>query len=153
MTFEYKDYYSLSLKIPLGLCIIFSILLIIIIIKIINIPSDKAKFTISNSISIIILILLILSFVMRLDYGIHLLYENEYDYKSMCGKIETIEDVYFSPRYYYNDKAVHAKIITIDGKRLYFMTNGELEVGDYIKVEYLPKSTFVLKVELIHDSN
>ncbi len=153
MIFDYNQYRSGSLVTPIIIGMVFLILFIIIIIKIMRLPIEKDKITIKNILVIIIFLLIILDSCLRLRYGIYLLYENKNQFTTISGRIDEIDNVFQSPRYYYNDEPVHASIVTIDGKKLYFMTRGNLKVGDYIEVEYLPKSTFVLKVELLHDSN
>ena len=50
----------------------------------------------------------------------------------------------------YTPAECHANLITISGKKYYFMVKGELRVGDYVEISYLPKSTIVLEVTIIY---
>lgn len=151
MNFDYEQYRNLSFISPLIRGTIFGIILIVIVIKIIKIPSNNMKYTIANILSIVIFVLLIINSILQLRYGIYLLHDDKNQYITISGEIENIDKVLQSPRYYYNDKPVHASIVTINGEKLYFMTIGDLEKGDYIEVAYLSKSSFVLNVKLLKE--
>ena len=85
---------------------------------------------------------------LHLRYGIHLFFEGPENSVVMEGTIESIESLIHSPRYYYEGKAVRAEIIIINDQEFYFMTSGDLSVGDYVEIKYLPRSTFVLECDL-----
>ncbi len=148
MVFDYNQYYTTTL---IHSIIKISIVVVLIVIFIIvhGIFSKQKGSIFAYLIILYICFSLIISAIGNLKYGIHLIQENEKDYISIIGEIQNIERVKHSSRYYYEGEAVgDASIVTINGEKLYFMTIGDLEIGDYIEVEYLPKSTFVLKVEL-----
>lgn len=40
-----------------------------------------------------------------------------------------------------------SQLVTIDGKNYLFISTEDLEIGDYVRVDYLPKSRIVLEWE------
>ena len=50
----------------------------------------------------------------------------------------------------YTPAECDAHLITMSGNDYYFMIKGDLMVGDYVKISYLPKSTIVLEVTIIY---
>ncbi|MCI5745157.1 MAG: hypothetical protein MR270_02605 [Erysipelotrichaceae bacterium] len=97
----------------------------------------------------------------RLKYGIYLLHEEPQDALVVEGEIENIVTIK-NPQYHtyksikgeefekYSNLERDAQIITISGNDYYFMIKGDLMVGDYVKISYLPKSTIVLEVTIIY---
>ena len=53
---------------------------------------------------------------------------------------------YGNNKYVYNNKAVFAQYIIIDGEKFYIMYTGDLEIGDEVTFEYLPKSRIILNI-------
>lgn len=86
--------------------------------------------------------------VSNLRYGFKLFYDQPDQTTTITGDVESITDLSFGLRYYYNGKPVTPKIIKISGQDYYFMTDGEIEVQDTITITYLNESKFVLSVEL-----
>lgn len=102
--------------------------------------------------------------ISELRYGIYLVKEKPEDALVIQGEIEEIKEFknLFEHNYQYirNDGEefekytpleCNAHLITISGKKYYFMIKGELKVGDYVKISYLPKSTIVLEVNIIEN--
>ena len=151
MKFEYDEYKSASLNFPIGI-VLFCIMLIISMIVlyfVIGYKKDQRSL-LQLYVSFAIPILLIIPSLIYLSSGYHLLSENEQDYIIYTGEIIEINVPIKSPRYYYDGEAVSASIITVDDLELYFMTSGNLQIGDTITVKYLPKSTYVLEVEVVN---
>ncbi|HPG43128.1 MAG TPA: hypothetical protein PLJ98_04895 [Acholeplasmataceae bacterium] len=48
---------------------------------------------------------------------------------------------------YNEDGKITCQLVTIDGKNYLFISSGDLEIGDYVRVGYLPKSRIVLEWE------
>lgn len=151
MIFTYSDYKEVVLTFPLIKGIISFVILLIFVFVLYNTIKKGEKITLYITFGTIVPLLFVLSSLFQLQYGIHLFFESENDAIVFVGEIESIDDVFHSPRYYYEEKAVYASIVTIDGLELYFMTSGDLSVGDYVEIKYLPRSTFVLEVELVEE--
>ncbi|MCR3906240.1 MAG: hypothetical protein NUK62_04335 [Tenericutes bacterium] len=80
---------------------------------------------------------------------VYLLVEKESNVISKSGEITLIEDAYNSPRYYYEgNNNIRAKIVTIEDEKFYIYYLGDFAIGDKVNIEYLSKSTFVLKINL-----
>lgn len=82
--------------------------------------------------------------------GICLVWERETDAVVVNGEIAQIEDlsIFSFPNmdsdYGYADK--NGVQFVIDGENYTAITNGELAVGDYVSISYLPDSRFILSV-------
>ena len=96
----------------------------------------------------------------RLKYGIFLRDETPKDALITKGKIEDIKIIKNPSTHTYKSikgenfekytpLECDAHLITISEKEYYFMIKGDLQVGDYVEIKYLPKSTIVLEVKII----
>ena len=110
---------------------------------------------------IFLLAILVSVFFLRMDGGIllhggiHLLTERLSDAVEMRGYISEIERLgrYSFPNLdsEYKQDEVNGVEFTIDGIQCTAMAKGNLEVGDYVSVKYLPKSGYVLYISQIGD--
>lgn len=112
---------------------------------------------------IFLLAILVSVFFLRMDGGIllhggiHLLTERESDAIEMQGYISEIErlDRYSFPNLdsEYKQDEVNGAEFTIDGIQCKAIAKGNLEVGDYVTVKYLPKSGFVLHISKLDEES
>lgn len=159
MKFDYKYLKN-------GLCIMEIIMLVIgvIIIVCYLIPifnksffaQNKIKKLLTSIFSLGISVFFLIHSITHLKYGIFLLVEKPVDALKLQGEIEEIKEIrnpfIHDNKYAYRDYGVlntHAHLITISEKKYYFMIKGDLKVGDYVEIKYLPKSTIVLEVNII----
>lgn len=156
MKFDY-DYYKRTLfSFPLIMIIIFIFLLLIMLIfTIVN-----RKKVIENKLLSLITYILLFGFIFfglidsigHLKYGINLNTESPKNALIIKGEIERIEELKNPFTHGYKiapNGKINAHIITISEKEYYFMTKGDLQVGDCVEIKYLPKSTIVLEVKII----
>ena len=92
----------------------------------------------------------------QLKYGLPLLKEFPIDALKIQGEIEDIKEIRnpFTHNFKYaareyKSKNSNAHLITISHKPYYFMIKGNLKIGDYVEIIYMPKSTIVLEVSTI----
>ena len=74
---------------------------------------------------------------------------------SLTGMIETVELPKRSAetRYHHDGRHVYGAWLTIGGFEYYAVTNGELDAGDTVYLEYLPKSRCVLYLAPVESTN
>lgn len=100
----------------------------------------------------------------HLCYGINLINEKPNDALIVVGKIEEIKelrnplphDYIYISNYIPDDYSIeerYAHLITISDKQYYIMIKGDLQVGDYVEIKYLPKSTIILEINRIDPLN
>lgn len=82
--------------------------------------------------------------------GVYLAFEKEGDKAQVQGRIEQIEElgVFAFPKLdsEYSVGHTHGVRFTIDGVQYTAIEKGLLSVGDYVTVEYLPKSRYILYI-------
>ena len=152
MTFEYSDYYAGLVGRPLlavGIAILVllgSLVLYILfdkITRIIKLRFEKGK---------LVLIIFPCIVLLMLGFGTinyNFLFDDESDLYKIEGMITDISEVGRSPKYTYDGMPVTPKYLTIDDQKYYVMYIGDFEIGDIVKLDYLPKSKTVLTIELI----
>lgn len=79
-------------------------------------------------------------------YSRYLSSESIEDTVSNAGTIDRISAVFASPKYHIGDDqtAYLASIVTINGEKYYFLTADGLQIGQQVRINYLPKSHMVL---------
>lgn len=160
MSFSYSEYYNNAFIIPLVFLIV-SICFVSGAIINYSRTSKKVGLEESNNKKSLILMLIscVVAFIIistqmkTLMYGINLAGETVEDAVKYVGDVQSIEKVSQSPRYMHNDSVARASIVEVGGKKFYFMSASEIEVGNKISITYLPKSTMVLSYELTDDSS
>lgn len=85
--------------------------------------------------------------LVNLRFGANLLFEDETAIVEQTGRIENIKEMKFIYVQYNDDGKSTCQLVTIDGKNYLFASIGDLEIGDYVSVDYLPKSRIVLEWE------
>lgn len=159
MKFRYNYYRKTLLIVPLFVIILILVMLFILSISIFN----GNNFTNLYLSKIIILLCLSISLseffidsIGHLKYGIFLLVQKPINSLKTTGEIEKIKELknpfvhnYKYARRDYETENSNAHLITISGKKYYFMIKGELKVGNKVEISYLPKSTIVLEVNII----
>ncbi|HAX02756.1 MAG: hypothetical protein A2Y45_04795 [Tenericutes bacterium GWC2_34_14] len=114
-----------------------------------NIRNSQNR-TVSYFVIILILIFSIYALYassVNLRFGINLLFEDETAIVEQTGRIENIEEMKLIYVQYNEDGKITCQLVTIDGKNYLFISTGDLEIGDFVSVNYLPKSRIVLQWE------
>lgn len=161
MQFSYSTYYRACLEAPLG--IVLSIICILglgvasFVKKIVT--KDVKTIDIVTSIAVMCFcgFIICMNIGILVHGGIQLISEKETDAVKMQGQIVSLEglDIFSFPKlkteYGYTQlKAGNGRAngvqFTIDGIQCQASTNGAFQVGDYVTVEYLPKSGYILGI-------
>lgn len=111
---------------------------------------DSQKRTVSYFAIILVLIFSIYTLYassVNLRFGINLLFEDETAIVEQTGRIENIKEMKLIYVQYNEDGKTTCQLVTIDGKNYLFISTGDLEIEDYVRVDYLPKSRIVLEYE------
>ena len=151
MELSFNEYLSKTLIWP----VIYSIFAVFLLVLLyLSITKRITIFNVKYKIFIYVLLLLV-SFGLFYDsiptikHGMFLFVENESNAVYTSGVITYIEEAFNSPRYYYEgNNGIEAKIITINDEQCYIFYLSNFEIGDMVTIEYLPKSTFVLSINL-----
>ena len=165
MVFSYNDYQFHCLMLPLFVIIFFSAAMIY------NTVSSLKEIT-KNGISIedvfsILFFLIIWIFFLRVDGGcllnggMYLFSEKEAD---SCTVVGTIDEITYNDQYSFPNMAkfykqydregeelshIYGCKIFVDGLSLTIPQRGELNQGDRVSVTFLPKSKYVLEIEIL----
>lgn len=73
---------------------------------------------------------------MQLQCGIKLNRDTPDVTIEISGEIDDMKDVVWSPRYYYLEASVNAKIGLIEGAEYHFVTSGDLTKGDRLSRDF-----------------
>ena len=148
MRFDYNEYYKILLI--ASICIMLLSLIIITVQSILffknNTFQKKRQAFIGHLSSVALSILLFTIGLLPFRHGIYLFKEKENDKIECFGEINSFEKAYGNNKYVYNNKTVFAQYIIIDGEKFYIMYTGDLEIGDEVTFEYLPKSRIILSI-------
>lgn len=147
MEFSYNEYYKILFIASLFIFLLVVILLIInsIVFFVKNKQQKERKF-VSYILSILVCIFLFSIAYFPMKHGIHLVGEKEGDKIESIGKITGFEKTYGNNKYVYNGENTFAYYILIDGEKYYIMCADELNIGDEVTFEYLPKSRIILSI-------
>ncbi len=147
MIFEIEDYVLNLFLIPLFLS--FTGIMIFIASSIYIFKAHKFKDVLISLMFIIASLMLLNETARNLKYGFPLYLEDTSNTTEISGVVSNFEKAYPNPRYSIEGDYVTAYIVTIDGKEYYFMSIGDLEIGDEVMVMFLPKSNIVVEYELL----
>ena len=143
MIFEYGVYFR-DLMFGVAFLVFSSLLILCDIIMYVR-KRNIRDFIIGIAISIFCFINAVVPF----KHGIHLTYEKENDKIEAVGEVTKIEKIYGISKYVYNDQNSFPCYVFIDGEEYYIMHIGNLELGDVVKIEYLPNSKIILSIDEI----
>ena len=149
MKFSYDEYFNMLF---IGAICIMLFALVAIVIDIIIIIVKRSTFVkfdkkIAGYITSFILSLFLFSLGLApFKHGMYLLNEKETDKISCSGEVHSFEKTYGLNKYTYNGENSFAYYISIDGEKYYIMHTGDIEVGDKVEFEYLPKSKIILSI-------
>ena len=151
MKIDYKIYRKYNLYIPCAgvvFCLAFMVIDVHSLIVAANIHSAFYIF------SIAVMLFVIIGVLFSLRHGIHLVSEKEQAACDICGKVKDVTMVQGSPRYYFGCTARRAVWLHIGEQRYYMVDTGEIAIGDFVRLRYLPRSRFVLEycVERKHEN-
>lgn len=150
MTFDYSIYYRCNCIVPLGfavftLCILGGALAFFAKHKITVHSKEMLAFLFVSGICAFLLVINII----RLSRGgILLLFEKEADQVQVSGVIDEIIEIGFltGARYDIEANNGNGEAIVVNGEKFYLTTCGEFDVGDYVVLNVLPRSGFVLSI-------
>ena len=148
MKFNYDEYFNMLF---IGATCIMLFALVAIVIDIImivkGIAFDKTGQKNAGYITGVILLVFLFSLGFApFKHGMYLLNEKETDKISCSGEVHSFEKTYGLNKYTYNGENSFAYYISIDGEKYYIMHTGDIEVGDKVEFEYLPKSKIILSI-------
>lgn len=83
-----------------------------------------------------------------LQYGFFLINESEKQAVEIVGRVEKVESPKFFSLYQSHGTNAQTNFIVVNGKRLYIISSGIINVGDEIELLYLPKSKIVLQYNI-----
>ena len=163
MVFDYDVYYRQNFAIPsllIAFCLFLLLSILVNIYKILlavkkgsELPQDEI---VKNVIGIaIVVILIVLNAIPLIRGGVFLICERENDAITVSGTIDnTVELPSFGgAKYGVEQNHGHGEAIVIDGVRYFLVTFGEFKQGDQVLVKVLPKSRFILEIELFHEND
>lgn len=155
MTYDYNVYYRQNCIIPLILLFFSSILFFLQIYSLRKERHASSPKDILFSIFFlcVALFLMIANIVPLVRGGAYLLVEKEEDAIQVSGTVErTIEtDFVTGAKYRVENNDGNGEAIVVNGEKYYLTTYGDIQVGDYVVLDVLPRSGFVLKMEQNND--
>ena len=150
MEFPYSQYYKVLTIGSLFYFVFF--LLFILFLMISSFKKNGQVLTFKNVIMFLITHILVIAFaifiiVPSFKHGIYLFSEKEQNAISDVGTISNITNTYGNNKFTYEDKHnVFSSYVYIDDEQYYIMYIGDLEIGNEVKFEYLPKSKVILSI-------
>ena len=155
MTYDYYVYYRQNCIIPLILLIFSSILFFG---QIYSLCKERLTYSPKDIMYrifflCIALFLIIANIVPLARGGVYLLVEKENDAIQVSGTVEgTIEiDYVTGAKYRVENNNGSGEAIIVNGRKYYLTTYGDIQAGDYVVLDVLPRSGFILKIERNND--
>ena len=155
MTYDYYVYYRQNCIIPLILLFFSSVLFFL---QIYSLWKERITYStkdimVSFLFLCIALFLMIANIVPLVRGGAYLLVEKEEDAIQVSGEVEgTIEiDFVTGAKYRVENNNGSGEAIVVNGVKYYLTTYGDIQAGDYVTLDVLPRSGFVLKMEHNND--
>ena len=148
MKFDYQEYYKMLFVGSLVVIIVVASLLVVCSISFLknNVPMKVNSSFGGYILNIIVLLFFLSTAIFPMKHGIYLIREKETDIISNAGIITNIAKTYGINKYSYDDHTVFASYIYIDNEQYYIMYIGDLQIGDEVTFEYLPKSRIILGI-------
>lgn len=149
MSFEYSEYYQVLFV--AALCLMVVSIVAITIHTIIYFKKcttlNPKKFPVAFFANIVILVFFFTLGAVPFAHGIYLPNEKETARVVACGEITRYYKAYGNNKYVYDGKTCFAYYVFINNEKYYIMYIGDLEVGDSVSFEYLPKSKIILNIK------
>ena len=149
MSFEYSEYYKILFV--AALCIMVVSIVAITIHTIIYFKKrttlNPKKFPVVFLANIVILVFFFTLGAVPFARGIYLPNEKEAARVVACGEITRYYKAYGNNKYFNDGKNCFAHYVFINNEKYYIMDIGDLEVGDSVSFEYLPKSKIILNIK------
>lgn len=151
MIFDYNVYFRQNCVIPI-ICLLFSFGLffgqIFSLWKGRHIYSPK-DILLSIFFLCVALFLIIINIVPLARGGVYLLVEKENDIIQVSGTVEETVEMDFATgaKYRVDNNKGYGEAIIVNGRKYYLTTYGDIQVGDRVMLDVLPRSGFVLKIE------
>ena len=154
MVFEYQDYLLNAFLNPI-ISTIFFVLICLSAIACFGVAVFRGKISTESVLTtifflIVTIICIIPNYTKLANGGIYLLEENENDAIVECGVIETLIE---PSEKMINFKSNHkyGADLTIDGEYYFALTCSNFKKGDKVSIRYLPKSHFILEINLLEE--
>lgn len=152
MSFQYEEYYECLFTVPLFILLIVVFFMAgrlkSVILQLKQIQSCKHggfKHLVEPLLYFFIIATFFYVFLNQLYYGVAVKKDSNATPLSTIGQIEEIEDGPIGVRFHYNGHQERGNILTVSGEKYFFITCGDLSVGDSIEMVYLPNSKAVLR--------
>ena len=148
MSFEYNEYYETLFAVSLCLMLFSIVAITIYTIKYFNKHTSlkTERFPLFLAIALCV-VFFTEGAVPFFTHGIHLSSEKETASVISCGEITRCYKAYGLNKYVYDGKNCFAHYVFINNEKYYIMYIGDLEVGDSVSFEYLPKSKIILNIK------
>lgn len=155
MHFEYTDYVMGCMVLPI--CVILFAVTFFIFVLLHGLTAIKHNGFSYRKLVHIVLALLVCCFFFILNIGrlfhggFYLVAEREHDAVKMQGTISDINDLnrfsFPELKNVYKDGQTNGAQLIINGITCIAISSGDLEVGDFVTVTYLPRSKYILSIE------
>ena len=158
MTYDYNVYFRQNCIVPLFFAVFSLIVFIGMLVSFLKaraVPNSKANNILTIFFTFLQLYCFIIFSIPLFRGGIYLLFEKETDQIQVSGIIEgTAEiDSLTGAKYDTENNAGNGEIVIVNGKKYYLMSYGDFGVGDHVILHVLPRSGFVLKMEMAPPTN
>lgn len=156
MRFAYEEYYRQDCIVPLILVAFSTFIMVKIVMSVIRSYPSKAGIFVKNNIFrmlffMLAFFLITINSIHLLRGGIYLLFEKKEQAICVSGTIENMHEIdgWTGSKYSVEQNKGNGVSIVVNGVKYYLMTFGDLEIGDHISFDVLPKSRFILYLEKI----
>lgn len=149
MKFDYNEYFKILFIASLFIVLFFVFILVINSIRFFknNMPIKFDKHLGAYLSSVIVCLFFFSIAFFPMQHGIYLVKEKETDKIECTGVITDFKKTYGNNKYIYEGHTTFASYVFIDDEKYYIMYTGDLEVGDEVVFEYLPKSRIILSID------
>ncbi|MGM9602236.1 MAG: hypothetical protein ACI3W5_11750 [Faecousia sp.] len=155
MSNSYSYYFQVNAVIPLFHILVASAVLIFSVIPVLCTVIRSSEKRIQNIISILVVLPAVYVFIFVTGRpffagGYHLFFESENACVPQQGYVQEITECVNSEHRYRLDTGVtEGYNININQEIYHIMYLDNIQVGDHVYIEYLPKSKFILNIELL----
>ena len=156
MTYDYNVYYRQDCIVPLLLVIFVGVIMTKNVVSLLKKCTNMNTWMVikQNTPQTIFIVvfafLIVVNSIHLLRGGIYLLFEKPSQAVQIVGTVEdTIEiDALTASKYDVDQNHGRGEALVIDGEKYYLTTYGDLKVGDNVVLTVLPRSRFVLQIEI-----
>ena len=147
MKYSYNLYLKNAFFIPLIVVILliaFIILDCVLLMKDIKSNQTKSIGYYVFSLAVSVLILCIFGNAL-IRIGFPLLSDKKAETQVVSGEVTNITYSFYSARYYLNGQIYRGVWVEIEGQKYYLIDMGNIQIGNDVRIQYLPNSHFVME--------